>query len=194
MTVSPQLAAHLAARGNYNFRWLWWCAAKDAGGAAAPIGLWSGADHQDFVIDGVTRTYLVGHDTFVVEDIRREAGTRPGTHRTTISTNRETVQTLLFGRTFAYQPADLYRAFFDPLSGVLIGFVREFAGFVDTAPSQVPSDGIPTVQLSIKSRLALMNKQLPLSKSEASQRLRAPGDGFRKYGSVAGVTTTETAT
>lgn len=189
-TFSPTTAAYFASRAAFVGHVLIWFRAKNrATLATETIGFWTGADHQVFTIDGETRTYYGAGNLLKIDPIRRVAGLKVRTQRVTFSQVSPEAQMAVRGYDIRHAPVEMHRALFDPLSHTLIDTPHVLLrGYVDKAPITTPAKGgAGQIAIEIASAGRALTKPLSRFRSHASMEATRPGDGFRKYASVADV-------
>jgi hypothetical protein len=194
MSWSVNAQNHLLARGAVSPRWLLWVNAKAPGTlAAAPVGLWSGADDLTFTIGGEERVYNGALSQFDVDPIVFGTGMDVRTQRVTLAANAPETADLVRGYVIRLAEAELHLALFDPLTETVIDVQPMFRGFINRAPLSTPvTGGGDVVTIEIVSRMRVLVLPGPvLRKTNEARRAFDPNDGFRKYGSIAGEILTE---
>ncbi|MEJ6397045.1 hypothetical protein [Yoonia sp. 208BN28-4] len=181
MTLPSAIETHLAKREGHDARWALWCdAVNKQTGASEPFGIWSGDDHQEITINGHTRLFAGAQHYFKPDAIKRPTGIVVQSQ--SISLNGMTPEVYRLTRAFdlAGQRADLYLVLLNPLSGNLIGYRREFKGYVNAAPEDVPANnGRVTAALSLVSHFRDLTYTPNLYKSNAAQSALS-GDTARR--------------
>lgn len=186
---TPILLAHLAERGARHAQVLIWIEAKDrATGAPATIGLWSGADHETFSINGQARDYYGAGTILKVPPIITERGMSVRTTRMEFSAVAPEVQEATRGYETRNAPFQMHIANFDPQTEQLIAEPhRVYKGIVAGLEFTRPPPGEQaTCELSIVNSARALTRTLALRKSDASLRARSPNDAFRQYADVSG--------
>lgn len=189
-TFSPATSAYFASRAAFVGHVLIWFRAKNrATLATETIGFWTGADHQVFTIGGEDRTYYAAGTMLKVDQIRRVAGLKVRSQRVTFSQVSPEAQLAVRGYDIRHAPVEMHRALFDPLSHTLIDEPHVLLrGYVDKAPITTPAKGgAGQLVVEIASAGRALTKPLSRFRSNASMEATRPGDGFRKYASVAEV-------
>ena len=179
--------AHLAARTGLQVRLLAWVRAKNrTTGVEEVMGLWTGDDHQTLTIDGAARLYYGAGGVLGLDPITMRSGVVVGMQTVTLSPLAPEVAQMIRGYDTRLAPVDLHRAFFDPLSGVLVDVPqRIFRGWIDKVQVRTPEvGGNATVEVTLASNARALTRGLALKKSDESLRVRAPGDGFFRYADV----------
>ena len=190
--LDPAIRAQLAARGGLNALLLAHITARDrVSDAPAPIGFWTGEDHQNFVIGGETRTYYGAGTLLSMPPLQAEVGLRVRGHRIVFSPLAPEVQQAIRGYDPRLAPTELHVAYFDLGSHALIADpVRVFRGFIDAVRIVTPAiGGTAEVQVDLLSSAHALTRALALKKSHESLTARSPGDQFRSYTSVTGAVT-----
>lgn len=188
---SSATAAYFASRESFVGHILLWVSARNrSSGANERIGFWTGVDHQDFTIEGQTRTYYAAGAMLKADPIRRQTGIKVRTQRVTLSQVSAEVQQLIRGYDPRHAPVELHRALFHPLTEALIDEPHVLLrGYIDKVSVSTPEKGgAGNVSIEIATEARSLTKPLSRFRSDASLRARASGDGFRKYASL-----TETA-
>ncbi|MFN9368625.1 MAG: hypothetical protein ACK6CT_07625 [Planctomycetia bacterium] len=195
MTWSVAAQNHLLARSGVAPRWLLWIGAKQLTTlAAAPVGLWSGADDLTFTIAGQSRVYNGALSRFDVDPISYSTGLDVRTQNVTIAANSPEVADVVRGFVVRLAPVELHLALFDPASDALIDEPEPmWRGFLNASPiTTAASGGTETVTFGIVSRSRVMALPGPgLKKTDASIRRRNANEEFRQYGSIAKEITTK---
>ncbi|MGN7870965.1 hypothetical protein [Paracoccus sp. 22332] len=188
-TFSPATAAYLASRAGFIGHVLVWISARDRSShAIETIGFWTGADHQEFTIDGQVRLYYAAGSLLKVDPIRRQTGVKVRTHRITFSQVAPEVEMLIRGYDPRHAPVEVHRALFHPDTETLIDEPHVILrGFVDRAPLTTPAKGeAGQVALEIASEARALTRPLSRFRSDAGLRSRDDEDAFRQYSSLAG--------
>ena len=186
-TFGPATAAYFANRASYLGHVLVWLSGRNRGtGAVETIGLWTGADHRDFTIDGQTRRYYGAGAALAVDPIRRQTGLKVRTQRITVSQVAPEVLQALRVYDPRRAPVEVHRALFDPITEELVDEPHEIlSGFIDKAPLPTPPKGERgEVKIEVVTRARALTIPLSRSRSDATLRARAPGDAFRQYASI----------
>lgn len=189
MTWGSTAQAYLAAGSAYRHDWLVTITVKPiAGGAAETFGFWTGDDHQNWTVDGTTRTYFGAQGALDIGPIRYEPGAMVGTQDIAMALSPEGVA-LVRGYEMALAPVTLHCAMVNLDTGGLVEMARFFTGFVDDVVLTDPIGTDPgRISLTLASRARLGTLTVGGKKSHESQKLRS-GDKFSQYadlGRVAG--------
>jgi len=146
------------------------------------LGLWSGDDHQEFVIGGETRLYYGAGNLLNLDEITSQVGLTVRMQRFSLNALTPEVQQLLRGYDPRLAPIELHRALYWPETMNLVAEPhRLFKGYVDEAPiSTPPKGGQAKAELVSGSSARSLTIPLALKKSDQTQRLRG-GDRFRRY-------------
>lgn len=165
-----------------------WIRARDRDtGLEEAIGLWTGEDHQDFVIRGDTRTYYGAGTVLGIDPITYQTGISVRTQRITLSAISEEVAVAIRGYEPRHAPVEIHRALFDPAGYSLIAEPhRLFAGYIDRLTINTAAiGGQSSVEMSLASSARSLTVPLNRRRSDESLRARSPGDAFRQYATVA---------
>lgn len=187
-SFSATALAYLANRGEVISKQLLWVKAKNlTTGASEPLGFWSGDQTSVFSINTVERTYAGEGAMLPLDPIIYEAGLSVRQLRVMLSPIHASVQLLIRGRNIGLVPAEIHRAFFDPLTLALIEEPhRVWKGFVNGAPiTTAEIGGESLAEMTLVSSAQSLLRTLSLTKSDAVQTQRG-GDGLRKYQDVSG--------
>jgi len=181
--------AHHAAREGTDVRTLVWIQAKNRStGALEEMGLWTGDDHQDFIIDGVTRTYHAAGTILDVGAIISGTGLEVRMHTITISHLAPEVVQLIRGYDVRLAPVEIHETVRDLSTGNPVAAPRPvFRGFVNEAPITTPKvGGTVSASLVIASAVRSLTRGIPLLRSDAALRERSATDGLRQYADTSG--------
>ncbi|MCI5097531.1 MAG: hypothetical protein MRY77_14545 [Rhodobacteraceae bacterium] len=151
------------------------------------IGFWTGADHTEFTINGETRTYYGAGSILEVDPVKLSTGLEVRTQRVRFS--QVAPELLQAVRLYdpRHQPLEVHRAFFDPLSELLIDApVQCLSGFTDRIRVNTPAEGRDgSIELTIATAARALTRALGRKRSHASLSGRSPDDKFRQYASMA---------
>lgn len=175
--------ALLAGRQGHVAHWLVFLRARNRStGVIESAGFWTGDDHQAFTIRGEARTYFGAGSLMDVPPISQEVGLQVQHVTVSLAVTPE-VEQAIKGYDPSLQPAEIHRAVFDPVTLALIAEpTLIFAGTIDSTPMDDGGiGGVNVITAVIASKVRALTKTLPIYKSDAALRARAPADGFRKY-------------
>lgn len=184
--VPAAVAARRAEREGIHAESLVWIEAKNrTTGAAETMGLWTGADHRDFVIDGVSRAYYGAGNILQVPMIQAVVGIEVRRISLVLAATSLEVETAIRGYDVRLAPVQIHRAEFDG-NGNLIGDPeRIWRGHADGAPISIAGvGGTSTARLDLVSASAILTRYGWATKSDQMQRLRSD-DRFRRYATLA---------
>lgn len=184
---APDLA-YLQSRNGYVTRNLLWLRPRDRdSGDRVGMGFWTGEEDATFSIDGDDRLYQGGGALLGIDPIVMQAGLSLRMQRVTLSPLHDGVALALRGYDAWRAPAEIHRAFFDPLSRDLIAPPHQmWRGVVDSAPIQTPAiGGKANVEMTLSSAAEGLTHGLTATRSDAVQRQRS-GDRFYQYKDLAG--------
>lgn len=191
-TFSPATANHFATSTRFMPRVLFWVRALNRStGEVETLGIWNGDDHREFTIAGETRTYYGAGSLLSVDPITSQTGLKVRTHRIKLSPLAPEVQQLIRGYEPRFAPVELHRAVFDPDTHALIDEPhRRVKGYIDKVTLKTgPKAESVTCEIEIASAARALTIPLSRKRSHETLQARSPGDGFRRYASVAGVIT-----
>lgn len=177
---------HHAQRAGTVAHWLVWVLARNRDtDAVQGFGFWTGDDDQTFSIDGINRAYEGAGAALQVPPIPETIGLDVQMLRLSLAITPES-ENLVRGYDPGLQPVEIHRAVFNPATMNLVAepeFV--FAGTVDETPIETGAiGGTSTVGIVVASLTRGLTRTVPLMKSDAALRARAPGDKFREYTAV----------
>lgn len=166
---------------------LWLTGRNRSTGNSESIGLWTGDDHEAFVIGGVSRPYYGAGAIIRVDPIRAGVGLSVRHHRVTLPPVLPEVRQLLRGYEMRQAAVELHVWPFNA-SGRPIGAAKRLVkGTLAEAPENLGAEGGDgKVSLVIASAARRLTFGLPLVKSNAALRERDATDRGREYSDVAG--------
>lgn len=178
------VAAHLAARKGLLVHALIWLVAKDRGtGAPEPLGLWTGADHEDIEFGGVTRRYygvggVLGLDPFISQAQGHEQ-----TWAFRVSSLHEQVIEAIRIYDARLARIEVHSWYFDPLTqNPLADPVRELRGTVMEIDLPTPPEGGEAIAtVTCVPDAWRLTRPLTLKRSASALLSRASGDGLRRH-------------
>lgn len=175
------------ARGAVVAETLIWFEAKNREtGVVETIGLWTGARHQSFNIDGRTRKYLGGGGALKVDPLIAQKGLNVQSQTVKLSGIAGEVEHLLNAYDARQAPVEMHLARFDPDTNALIGLDRVFGGWLDKAPSVGGKrGGKASVTTTLVSAARILTRSRPTKRSDATQQLQG-GDRLLRYNTVSG--------
>lgn len=181
-------AGYFAAATGIVSHILFWMIVKNrTTGASEPLGLWTGDDHQSFVVDGETRTYLGAGALMGLPSLIYEAGLDVRNYRFSLASLAPEVAEALRYYEPRLAPVQVHRALFDPMTGALVSNpYRLLVGVVDDVSIVTPEmGGQGAASVSVASSARSLTRALPICKSDEQQKLRG-GDRFRRWVDVSG--------
>jgi len=184
---SPARLAYRQSRTGVSCHGLIWITAKSRDtGAPESIGLWTGVDHQTFVINGVGRTYFGAGNLLDLGDNVAEVGIKVRTRAVKLAAVTPEVKQAIKVYDARLARTEIHRVEFDTATNEQIDDPeRVFKGWIDTiAWGRAGSNGEANCTLNLVSVARALTKALALKYSDACQRLRNAGDGLFKYTDV----------
>lgn len=179
------LTSLLAARSPVIAHQLVWITGRNrATGATQTLGLWTGDDHQDIVVDGQTRSYYGAGSLIAVDPIRAGVGTDVRTTKARLSPLAPEVEMEIRGYDVRQAPVEIHRLVIDPVTMQPVGTpVLRLRGWVNKIEIKTAGDGGEgSCELSLVSSARAGTRKLALKKSDASGRLRKlPGGGEDRF-------------
>ena len=187
------VVTHLANRRPFIVRWMIWVeAANRSSGASETMGLWTGDDHEDIVVDGQSRFYFGAGGLVAIEPIAHGVGTDIRTQKATLAPMTPEVEMLIRGYDTRHCPVEIHRLLINPDTMAAIGTpVRRLKGTLETL-SLITAEGgrEGRAELTIATSARAGTRTLALKRSDATQRRRAlPGGGedrFYQYADISG--------
>lgn len=153
------------------------------GGALESLGLWTGADHRSFLVDGVVREYLGAGLVIAMAPVRASLRSEVVVHRVSLPPLRDEVRGLMATYDLHQAPASVHGVALQDHEPIWMR--RLVRGVIDRTPSGLTrEDG--RVEIEIVSAARKGTFGLPLLRSSAQLQRRAQGDRFREYSDVAG--------
>lgn len=176
--LGPPLLAAIRAPVVSTRDYVWIVARNRISGAAAPIGLWSGAEATQVVvsdpIDGnVTRTFN-GAAIQGVRDIGLSSALVVNDVTVELSAIDPAAEQVIRALECKGASVRIYRGFFNPTTRQMIGNAEcRFVGFVDRAPIKTGSEGeISTISLECVSHTEELLRTVGFVRSLADQQSR----------------------
>jgi hypothetical protein len=175
-------------RGTWSTVLMWIMAKERATGALQPIGLWSGDDHQEFIVDGEIRLYYGAGNVIDVPPVIATPGFSVRNYRITVPPFTDEVKALMHTYDVRLAPTEVHVCPLDIDSGnPLSRPKRIFKGFLNEAPEEIaPKGGKSRTQLVLVSAARRLTFGLPLKRSSFELQRRNPSDKGRIYSDVAG--------
>ncbi|PZO64608.1 MAG: hypothetical protein DI498_11010 [Paracoccus denitrificans] len=187
------LIAHLIARKPFIVRHLIWIRARNrTSGVLEDIGLWTGDDHQEIVVDGVTRTYYGAGGIAQMEALTSGVGTDIRRARLSLSPMAPEVEIAIRGYDVRQALVEIHRLLIDPETMQAIGSpVRRLSGWIDGVEMTVAGGANEMrCEVTIVTSSRAGTRTLSLKKSDATQRLRKTASGvddrFYQYADLSG--------
>lgn len=157
-------------------------------GVPAPVGFWTGDDHQAFTINSVSRTYYGAGAALDLGETVSEVGIVIRTRTVRLSGLAPKVLDMAKAYEARLAPVEIHRAEFDPLTNALIDAPeRVFKGWVDQIQWTQNAETVECV-LTLASIARALTRTQTQKYSDASQRLRDVNDAFFQYVDVSGTT------
>lgn len=173
---------------------IWFVVRDRVTGVAVTDGYWS--DLNDItaqVIDpdtgGIsTRPFAGAGELIQISDIPLVSTLTVQNITVTLSQVADRVNNLVRGYECKQGRVEIYRGLFDPNSRLMVAPAEpRFVGTIDEAPIKTPKENeAGDVTLTCTSNTVELTRTNPDTRSDASQRLRNPGDGFYQDTAVVG--------
>ena len=166
---------------------IWVSARNRSTNAVETMGLWTGADHENITIGGVSRLYYGAGNVVDLPQVTMQTGLAVRMHRLGLSPLTPEVMQLIRGYDTRFAPVEIHRALFTIDTRVLVEEPhRVLTGFIDEVDLGTPAaGGTSSCVLGIATSARVLTQSLPLKKSDETQKLRS-GDRFRRWTDVSG--------
>lgn len=175
-------------RGTHGEILLWITARNRQTGAYESIGIWSGDDHDQFLIGQEVRTYFGAGSFIDIPPIRAGIGFQVRQTRIKLAPFADEVQQLMR----IYEPrlakVEVHSQPFDIDTGNPLGNPkRMLKGYITKAPEDLGAIGSDSTQeIVVVTSARDLTTTLPLMRSNEELQKRNPDDLFREYSDVAG--------
>jgi hypothetical protein len=187
-TYDTETTAYFGARAGTVARQLVWIEARDRNtGATETIGLWSGEEKRQFVIDGEPRTYHGAGTLLKPDPVAASAGLAVRMYQVKLAAIAPEVEDLVLGYETRFAPVTVHRAFYDPATRALVGAPhRVFKGLINSITFPREKRGAaPACLLDLASETRALTRALGATKSDESQQARG-GDRIRRFSDISG--------
>ena len=166
---------------------IWVSARNRATNAVETMGLWTGGDHENITIGGVSRLYYGAGSVVDLPQVTMQTGLGVRMHRLGLSPLTPEVMQLIRGYDVRFAPVEIHRALFSTDTRLLVEEPhRVLTGFIDEVDLGTPAaGGTSSCVLGIATSARVLTQSLPLKKSDETQKLRS-GDRFRRWTDVSG--------
>lgn len=191
--LPTEILAALNKREGLKIRLLYWISAKNRStGATEALGIWNGEDTRQFVIGGVTRTYVGGGGFLNADSLKQEIGLNIQQWSMTGNPVSPEFQNAIRLYDPKGAPVELHMAFFDTETDQLLADpYRVFRGWINTLNISEPSkNGEATVKINHVGNARILTRLLPARRSDENQRRRNSSDAFFKYVTTSGTVQT----
>ena len=160
----------------------WFSARNRDTGATETLGLWTGDDHAEIVVEGQTRTYFGAGNLIDVPPVSYKTGLDVQVYRLGLTTITNEARQLIRGYDPRFAAVQIHRALFDPITRAQIEAPhRVLFGFVDEVDLTQPAAGEQASgYLSIVTTARQLTSGLPNKNSHANQR-RISDDRFLRW-------------
>lgn len=160
--------------------------------AMEQIGIWTGADHQVFTVEGNPYTFYGAGDFLSADTLKTDRGLNIRKLALNLSPFTPEVQKALMEYDPKMGPASMYLAFFDPLTNNMVANPwRVHKGWIDTAPMHQGAKGDKSYAiLNVVGNTRILTRVFPAKRSDAAQKLRNAADVFFKYVGISGTVNT----
>ena len=188
--LAPEFVTEINKRGPIRARVFFTFIAKNrATGANERLCLWTGDDHQQFTIEGVTDTYYGAGSVMGIGKMKQEIGTNIRKYNLTLSHLTAEVTTLL--REYEAKGAEvkIHTMLFSIETDLAVTPpMRRFKGWVDRAPiTTAAKGGVSSAKLELVSFSRNLTQTVPSKKSHENQMQRNANDMFHQYSGITGL-------
>lgn len=191
--LPPEILALLTKRQGIIVHRLYLLSARNRGtGDIEQIGIWSGADHQDFTVDGQTHTFYGGGNFLTSSDLKSDRGLTIRKLSVEMAPFTAEIRTVLREYDPKFQPMFVYLAFFDPETNNMVANPwRVFKGWIDTAPERRGAKGDKSqAVINGVGHTRILTRTFPAKRSNETQKLRDPNDTFFSNVAITGTINT----
>lgn len=188
-TFPVEIENHLSARRGLRVHALLWITAQNrSSGAKEGLGLWTGLDTIDLVIEGQTRRYYGAGGLLGFEALQSSSEMLERTWSLQISGLHEAAVAAIREYNARLAPVELHSWWHDPdTDRPLADPVREFRGHVMEVSLPTPEPGGESAaDLRCVSDAWRLTRGLTLKRSHSALRKRAPDDRFRMNNTTSG--------
>lgn len=188
--LPPEFINEINKRGPIRARVFFTFIAKNRiTGADERLCLWTGDDHQQFTIEGVTDTYYGAGSIIGVEKLKQEIGTNVRKHAVTLSHLTPEVTKLLREYEAKGASATIHTILFSVDTELAVTPpMRRFKGWVDRAPiNTAAKGGVSSCKIELVSYSRNLTQTIPSKKSNENQRQRNANDAFHSYSGISGL-------
>jgi hypothetical protein len=184
-----ELTTYLNTRQGVRIHRLLWLKVKNREtGEIEEHGMWSGLDHREFVVDGVTRLYY-GFGQFISwGDLKSEATLNIRTLAVTMPNISPEIALVLRQFDPHLAPAEVHlTAFSTDTNNLVSPPYKVFDGWIDTAPiKDGAKNGQGSAVINMIGHTRILTKVLAVRRSNESQNQRQAGDLFFKDVGITG--------
>lgn len=188
--LPPEIQALLARRDGIIVHQLFLISARNrTTNAMEQIGIWSGMDHKEFVIEGQSHTFYGAGNFIGVAPMKTETGLNIRKLSVTLSPFSTEMQLVLRQYDPKFAPFAMYLAFYDPATNNMVADPwRAFKGWTDGAPIRQSAKGDTDSQaaLSIVGHTRILTRVIPSKRSNETQKRRLITDTFFNMVSMTG--------
>ncbi len=144
------------------------------------IGIWSGRDAAEFVIDGVARVYQGAGQITGLDNIRSSDGLTVEMPKLRAPDKEGAISNALQFYNPKMAPVQIHRLTVNPQTGLAVAPPADlFEGVVSEVDYQ--RSGVKTVTVTLAANSRFLTQGLPLFRSDEAQQRAFPGDQFRAY-------------
>ena len=192
-TLPSELTTHLATTSGVKMRQLLWVEAKNrTTGELETIGFWSGEDHQDFVIDGETRTYYGGGQFIQFGEVTLDSTLNVRKLTASVFPISPEIEVVLREYEPKMAPVETHVLFLYPeTNNQVCPPVKMHKGWIDRFPIKTPPIGEEgSGALEMVNHTRMLTRRLPHKRSDDTQRKRSGSDSFYADVGMTGQVTT----
>lgn len=184
-TIDTAVQSQFAERRGVEPRVLFWIEPRNRStGAREGLGLWNGDDHQDFVVEGETRTFFGAGNVLGLQPIRSVTGLDVIYHSIELPPFTDEVRIILDQYDGHLAPVRIYSLALDvDTMEPLAAPIRFVKGTLQEAPKTLPPVLGTTSKyvLKIASNARRLTQGLPIYRSQNWLERRASGDLGREH-------------
>lgn len=190
---APATAAFLAARPTaLRANVLIWITARDrVTGLPETLGLWDGPDHENIVVNGVSRAYFGAGSILGLESLVYGSVLDVRLATLKLSQISDEVEQAIRGYDARLASIEVHRIIWDSVTNTMQGPAhRILNGQIDAIVIDTPAeDSSGGVTVTIASAARALTRTLALRRDDESQRRRGD-DRIRRYATLSGVVST----
>ena len=188
--LGPEWLTEIDKRGGIRPRVFFRFTAKNRDtGADETLCLWTGADAQQFSIDGQLDTFYGAGSIMTIGRLKNEMGTTIRRMSVTLAHLTPEVTNLIRLYNVKRAPVTIWSMLFSTESGLPVtSAIRRFKGYVDKAPiTTAEKGGTSSCTVDMFSVSRNLSRKVPSKFSNDNQKLRNTADNMLQYIGVTGL-------